>query len=49
MKNSGPGNIVFLMKKSGFSDYGDFSHENIRFDTPSLEGGALLCFITKEQ
>ena len=29
--------------------YGDFPYENIGFDTPSLVGGVLMCFIGEEQ
>lgn len=37
------------MKNKAFSDYGDFPSENKRFDTTSLVGGVLMCFMTKEQ
>ena len=32
-----------------FGECCDYPYENIGFDTPSFEGGALVYFITKEQ
>ena len=48
-KNRVRGGSVSLWQNKVFSDVCDFPCENIGFDTPSLEGGALMCFITKEQ
>ena len=32
-----------------FGEFCDYPYENIGFDTPWVEGGALVYFITKEQ
>ena len=37
------------MKTYGFSEFCDCPYENIGFDTPWVEGGALVYFITQEQ